>query len=129
MGRDTPLGGKRTKRKEKKNTMWEGKALWSGPLEFLDNLVEFGFPFFFLLDSQILDFSLYSPRMCFFPPSVHSFLACLFWCSRRGKRRCMDSRPDKCRSDISCHGVDLVNSLGRKVKGTFVPRTLVGIKF
>lgn len=67
MGRDTPLGGKRTKRKEKKNTMWEGKALWSGPLEFLDNLVEFEFPFFFLLDSQILDLSLYSPRM-FFPP-------------------------------------------------------------
>lgn len=67
---------------------------------------------FFSYDSPILDFSLYSPRMVP-PPSVHSFLACLFWRSRRGKRRCMDSRPDKCRSDISCHGEDLVNSLGR----------------
>lgn len=98
MGRDTPLGEKR-----KENTMWKEKALWSGPLEFLGNPVEFKFPFFFLMTRQSW-ISRCTLRECF-PPSVHSVLACLFWCSRRGKRRCMDSRPDKCRSDISCHGV------------------------
>lgn len=117
MGRDTPLRGK--KRKDKKIPCGKEKALWSGPLEFLGKSCGvFGFPFFFLMTRQFwISRCTLREYPLFPPPSVHSVLACLFWCSRRGKRRCMDSRPDKCRSDISCHGEDLVNSLGRGCEG------------
>lgn len=118
------LGGK--EQKEKKRKIPCGKEKPYGPVHwnFWTILWSSNFRSFFFLTRKFW-ISRCTLRECFFPPSVHSFLACLFWCSRRGKRRCMDSRPDKCRSDISCHGVDLVNSLGRKVKGTFVLRTLV----